>query len=58
MKKTYRVTLTEKVNRDWTVEIDAESEDAARNYALDHYESGTQGPDRVYDVEIDWSEEV
>ena len=55
----YRVSLTERLFRDWVVEVDADSEEEAEKIAQEQYESlGTDDGLGVIDVDVDWTEEL
>lgn len=53
----YRVSLTERLFRDWVVEVDADSEEEAEKIAQEQYESlGTDDGLGVISVDVDWTE--
>lgn len=55
----YRVSLTERVTTDWVVEVEANSEEEARQVALDtYYTDGVMERQRDGEIDIDWADVV
>lgn len=59
--KTYRVSLTEKINRDWVVEVEAATAEEAEEIASERFaDIGTMEDSggSTSEILVDWSEEI
>lgn len=55
----YQVSLTERFSVDWLVDVEADTEEQARDIARECYrEVGSKERERDGEIDIDWVDEV